>query len=796
MNSSDFMQVLSRLPDDEFFDRRAEMEQIRSLAAAQSASASERDSQIQDAGSGSHSGSARRAKNLMRRASNVLVLGAPRSGKTEILRKSFDLLFGEGSDVAPIYYAFRAYSLDAKSFARDYLSQFLAQFIAFRRNDPRLIATADEPLAAIARAAPPEDYLWVRGIIDSFGRAAQSGDPSLLLRCALSAPMIAASRTRLAPFIMLDNFHLLADVSAGPETNAAIAELRSEFFRAMAANSHSFRAMGGSSSGAPVYVLCGLRRALIELMPPDEELFGNLEMIRVEPMTEEPLELMIRSTAARLGIEISDSTTELMVQQLNRDAFYIRTLLDAAASRGSSFRTFMEFERVYTEEVLNGRIGHYLGALLRDIAPEPRARRAVLEALALVMESSAAVPIEAVIERMGEYAADSEILLARLHAREFLEINYGFVNASPDTVLADYVRARYRSEIAGARRPVAGEELLGEKLKHSYRLMMSRYNRSIEAQLVELLSGFDFQSAPVSLLDLSVFDRRYRGMSRVQARRSLDEDQERVRLPQIVLVNSLGSGEQPGVSWRLFTASGFEGGIYSEANEVVWLIALVNSKEPLDVETLNRIDQRLESAARGARSNPQARLVRWYISKESFSAVASERLTSMRAYRSTYSQLDLLYDYIVKLAASEAERQPISEFELVIPIEADAELIAARTVEQIARMADFDQEAINQIKTALIEACLNAAEHGDSPDRRIYQKFSIGEDRITVTVSNKGKAFGSTEGDGIAAAGVPSVTELRGRGLHIIRRLMDEVRFERTDDGTSLVMTKLFKRPQ
>jgi anti-sigma regulatory factor (Ser/Thr protein kinase) len=36
----------------------------------------------------------------------------------------------------------------------------------------------------------------------------------------------------------------------------------------------------------------------------------------------------------------------------------------------------------------------------------------------------------------------------------------------------------------------------------------------------------------------------------------------------------------------------------------------------------------------------------------------------------------------------------------------------------------------------------------------------------------------------------------RGRGLKIIRNLMDEVRFEPTEDGTTLVMMKLLKRPQ
>src|SRR4029077_11143245 len=139
---------------------------------------------------------------------------------------------------------------------------------------------------------------------------------------------------------------------------------------------------------------------------------------------------------------------------------------------------------------------------------------------------------------------------------------------------------------------------LSEKLKHSYRLMMSRYNREIESQLVELLSGFAFQSVPASLFDHVAYDDRYRGMSRVQVRRALDDEEERVRLPQIVLVHDVGWGEEPGVNWRLFTAIGFEGGIYTEANEVLWVIALINSKEPLDVETLGRINPRADPVLR------------------------------------------------------------------------------------------------------------------------------------------------------------------------------------------------------
>jgi serine/threonine-protein kinase RsbW len=782
------MQILSRLSDEEFFDREVVAQKLYSLAVrCKNAQVQSRLSQNADA-----ENDRRERKNG--RALNALLLGAPRLGKTEILRKTFDRLFGDSDDLAPIYFTFRSFNLNAERFARDYFSQFFAQFLAFRLNNQNLLGLAGEPVSALTENTSPEDYFWVRNLVDSFTKAAEENDAQALLRCALNAPLIAASQTKVVPFIMLDNFHLLADTRADSESEAAKAYLFTEFLRAFTLQDSISIQTGADCVISPGYVLCGLRRVLAEMMPSDEEIFDRLELIRIEPMTEEPLEHLIRATATNLGVEISDSTAELMIQQLNRDIFYIRSMLDSAAANDAKLKSFMEFERLYTEEILRGRICHYLDAVLREVAADSRLRRAAIEALALVVDSHSAVPIDAVIERISAFTDEAENLLLRMHSRELLEINFGFVQSAGDTVLADYVRAKYRNEIAGARRPLAGEELLSEKLKHSYKLMMSRYNRSVETQLIELLSKYDFQSVPAVLLDNAGFEKLYRGLSRAQVRQALEEDATRLRLPQMVLVDDLGKGETANASWRMFAAKGFEGGIYSEANETLWLIALINAREPLGADALDQLDGRLETLSRNLRISHQTKTVRWYISKEGFSADARKKLNAMKAYASTYAQLDLLYDYLVKNVARDKQSRTTTEVELIIPIEDEAELIAARTVEQIARAADFDKESINQIKTALIEACLNAAEHSDSPDRKIYHRFAIEEDRLVITISNKGKAFGWLDAGKMENGGASKGS--RGRGLKIIRSLMDEVHFERTDDGATLVMTKLLKSPE
>lgn len=746
MPESNSQQVLSRVFDDEFVGRDAELSRICSLT---------------------HSDFPR----------SVLLLGPPGTGKSEVLRQCFDRLFHEKGAVVPFFYSFRRSAIEFETFARDFLSQVLAQFIAFRRADPGFIAMADEPLPAIARAGAAEDYAWIASIVDSFTRASEAIDKSLMARFALSAAGAAGAHANLKPLVLIDNAHLLRG-----------SEIRDELIRTLAGKP-------ASESTASTHVLTGRRRDTEELTRPDDELLDRVEMIQLSPLTEESMEKLIRRRTERLGIATSDSTVELMIQQLNADLFYTRAIIDSATGRGS-LKTFMEFEKVYANEILYGRIGLYFDSIFREIAPDFRSARGALEAIALILEAGLPVPTDAVRERMIEHGADADTLLSSLHSYEFLTVGCGFVSGPTDSVLSDYLRAKYREQIVGTSKQIVAQELLTERLKQSYELMMSRYNRAIQAELMDLLLRFDSQSLPASLLDQGSFEKRYRGMSRVQVRRVIEDELERVRLPQMALVRETGSGEQPGVHWRIFEASGFEGAIYTEANSVLWLVALINSKEPLDVETLGRIDQHLEVVRQdiAARRHVASQIVQWYISKEGFSAVASERLASANAYRSNFAILDLIQDQLTRVAL-EGESRPASEFELVIPVEDEAELIAARTAEQIARAADFDAESINQIKTAIIEACINAAEHGDSPDRKIYQRFAIDEDKLIITVSNKGKTFGWVNQQSTPSVAQPA-KGTRGRGLQIIRALMDDVKFERTDDGARLVMTKYLKRPE
>src|SRR6185436_4202680 len=144
---------------------------------------------------------------------------------------------------------------------------------------------------------------------------------------------------------------------------------------------------------------------------------------------------------------------------------------------------------------------------------------------------------------------------------------------------------------------------------------------------------------------------------------------------------------------------------------------------------------------------------------------------------------------------SEAE----NEFVLVLPMGADNELLAANTIEQVARRLNFTPEAINQIKTAVVEACINASEHSLSPDRKIYQRFQVESDRLSITISSRGilpiNFAGNSQGEEETTADESQRSDdRRGWGLKLIQTLMDEVEFERVDEVTSLRMTKYLRQ--
>jgi serine/threonine-protein kinase RsbW len=407
-------------------------------------------------------------------------------------------------------------------------------------------------------------------------------------------------------------------------------------------------------------------------------------------------------------------------------------------------------------------------------------------------------PVEVWMKRLGTDVVEFERMMRLAHVHELASFHATFVETTPGPVWRDFLNVSYRLQVAVEPRALVVADTLVEMLKRAPRTMARHYRRESALNLRGLLSRFNSEEVPASLLHYDRFARMYRGVVREEVQSGLETETDSVHLPQIVHAASCASFHPPMLQLcdeeRCAIAHGLEGGAYAEADEVVWLAAEVESKLEAGRALTELWLDRLEQVAQSCGFD---RVRLWLVSREGFTTEAAELLSEREAYGSCREQLELLSARLGR-AGEGSEDGSADEFAMELPMGEDTELIAAHTVEQIARRMEFQPDAINQIKTALVEACINAAEHSLSTERKIYNRFRVEGDKLVITVSSRGlsaPASISENGSSLSLnGGEPSAKGRRGWGLRLIRTLMDDVEFERVDDGTRLRMTKYLRK--
>jgi serine/threonine-protein kinase RsbW len=405
------------------------------------------------------------------------------------------------------------------------------------------------------------------------------------------------------------------------------------------------------------------------------------------------------------------------------------------------------------------------------------------------------------MKRLGVDAPEFERVMRLLHMHELASFHATHVETTPTAVWRDFVEVSYRLQVAAEPRALVVADTLVGALKRAPRTMARYYRREAALGLGELMRGFNFERVPASLLNYERYARVYRGLTRGEAAAALDAEPDAVHLPQVVHAASCASFH-PAMSQfcdeeRCSVAHGFESGEYAEAGEVVWVAAEVESKLEAGRALTGLWLDRLEQVAQSCGFE---RVRFWLVSRAGFSAEAAELLAEREAFGSCGEQLELLRSRLSAAPRASGGGDAADEFAIELPMSEDTELVAAHTVEQIARRMEFQPEDISKIKHALIEACINASEHSLSTERKIYNRFRVEGDKLVITVSSRGLSLpasvaengaASADRNGGAAEGAKG---RRGWGLKLIRTLMDDVEFERVDDGTRLRMTKYLRK--
>ena len=124
--------------------------------------------------------------------------------------------------------------------------------------------------------------------------------------------------------------------------------------------------------------------------------------------------------------------------------------------------------------------------------------------------------------------------------------------------------------------------------------------------------------------------------------------------------------------------------------------------------------------------------------------------------------------------------------ELHIPSELGYEKVAMAAAASLAQEMGFSPDRVEDLKTALAEACINAIEHGNRGDARkdVLVLLTAGDSQLEIDVRDQGTQ--ALPADAPAprikerlVCGIPS----RGWGLFLIKSLVDEVAFNHLPQG-------------
>jgi serine/threonine-protein kinase RsbW len=139
-----------------------------------------------------------------------------------------------------------------------------------------------------------------------------------------------------------------------------------------------------------------------------------------------------------------------------------------------------------------------------------------------------------------------------------------------------------------------------------------------------------------------------------------------------------------------------------------------------------------------------------------------------------------------------------SKVEVRLPSRLGFEKVAMSTAAGMAKLMGFSQDRIEDLKTAVAEACINAMEHGNQMNASIPVSvvLSMKSNELEVKVMDNGTGIETP-----ASAAAPDIDrkmageeEARGMGMFLIQALVDEAEWVSATDADNQSFVRLVIR--
>ena len=133
--------------------------------------------------------------------------------------------------------------------------------------------------------------------------------------------------------------------------------------------------------------------------------------------------------------------------------------------------------------------------------------------------------------------------------------------------------------------------------------------------------------------------------------------------------------------------------------------------------------------------------------------------------------------------------------ELSLPNALGYERIAMGCLASFAQGVGFKQERIEDLKTAVAEACINAVQHGnkDYPDARVIVTMKFDNGAFNIAVMDRGDGIKKFPKDPEIEKIIEELEPVTGFGLFLIKKLVDQVEFNEMT-GQGHVVRMIFRK--
>jgi hypothetical protein len=514
---------------------------------------------------------------------STAIVGRRRLGKTAVLEQAYNRLFWEQDAVVPIYFTFEARPVTSTEFAVAYFTNFLRQFIAFRRKDDVLARNKQIKLTELLPLAQeldePSIFEYARGMVHLLEDPTGLGVMQQVLEVAIHAPreVMEYNRLRGLPetpvFVMLDEFQEV---------------MRIYYSDGKPADGVGLYQWAVEGRKCPHVVTGSAVRLITQEILGTGALFGRFRFLEFPPLEDIYGLELVDKLAHKYGLQIEEPVAGYLVTRCGGSPFYIGcTILQAREQGLTAIPDEAMVHNLIAHEVTHGQIWRDWSGQLQKYFERINTHfiaKAVLFHAAQFGDQL--IEPELIAQKVKQPMEEVQRVLQQLAFAEMIDASGGYLFRNlKDPILRDFIKVQYQLDVA--LQPFT--EVLREVQRELAR-WKGKYadavGELVEARINALMTRFDGRRVPGRLFGVA----------------------GEVELPKFTLVyDTVVKG--PGDRMRQVDLAG---SWWHGDEETMWVVEIKHWARRVDVGVVREFAELCQAVSQDKKVAPE-RLVKWLV---------------------------------------------------------------------------------------------------------------------------------------------------------------------------------------